>query len=89
MERFYRLWRMDAVEPAHALCLAQIWLRDSTNRGNGWLLSGAMCPTLAGVRMPATIAADFYVDRMLTQNRPNARDFAHPFFWGAFYLTGT
>lgn len=31
MERFYRLWRVEKLEPADALRQAQRWLRDTTN----------------------------------------------------------
>ena len=53
MERFYRLWRKDGVEPAHALRQAQIWLRDTTNREMAGYFQRDV-PTLAGVRMPAS-----------------------------------
>ena len=86
MERFYRLWRQDGLTPAEALCEAQCWLRDSTNREKAEYFKRDV-PALAGVRMPAEVAADLYVDRMLRQN-PDGRDFAHPFWWAAFSLTG-
>jgi CHAT domain-containing protein len=38
------------------------------------------------MRMPDTIAAEFFSD--VTARSPDARDFEHPFYWAAFYLTG-
>ncbi len=86
MERFYRLWRKEGLAPAEALRAAQIWLRDTTNREMAEYFKQDV-PALAGYRMPEAVAADLYVDRML-QADPNARQFAHPFWWAAFCLTG-
>jgi CHAT domain-containing protein len=86
MERFYRLWREDGLEPALALREAQIWLRDSTNREKAEYFRRDV-PALAGLRMPAAAAAALYVDYALRTD-PDARVFAHPFWWAAFSLTG-
>jgi CHAT domain-containing protein len=85
MERFYRLWRQDGLAPAEALRAAQIWLRDTTNRGKADYFKRDV-PALAGYRMPDRVAADFF--SQVTARRPADRDFAHPFWWAAFYLTG-
>jgi tetratricopeptide (TPR) repeat protein len=85
MERFYRLWRQDGLAPAEALRAAQIWLRDTTNRGKADYFKRDV-PALAGCRMPEMVAADFF--SQATARRPADRDFAHPFWWAAFYLTG-
>ena len=86
MERFYRLWREDGLEPALALRQAQIWLRDSTNREKAEYFRRDV-PALAGLRMPAAAAAELYVDYALRTDL-DARAFAHPFWWAAFSLTG-
>jgi CHAT domain-containing protein len=87
MERFYRLWREeDGRPPALALREAQRWLRDTTNREKADYFKRDV-PAIAGARMPELVAAELYVDRML-QQEPDARDFEHPFWWAAFYLTG-
>ena len=86
MERFYRLWREDRLTPVEALRRAQIWLRDSSNREMAAYFQ-ADVPALAGVRMPAEVAAELYVQRML-QADGDARPFAHPFHWAAFTMTG-
>ncbi len=86
MERFYRLWREDGLPPAEALRQAQIWLRDSTNREKAEYFRRDV-PALAGVRMPEMVAAELYVERML-QPDGDARQFAHPFHWAAFSMTG-
>ena len=85
MERFYRLWRQDGLAPAEALRAAQIWLRDTTNREKADYFKRDV-PALAGYRMPEMVAADFF--SQATARRPADRDFAHPFWWAAFYLTG-
>jgi CHAT domain-containing protein len=85
MERFYRLWRTDGLAPALALCEAQRWLRDTTNREKADYFRRDI-PTFSPDKMPEMIAADFF--SQATMRRPDGRDFAHPFWWAAFYLTG-
>ena len=85
MERFYRSWKEGHLPPATALRNAQRWLRDTTNRDKAEYFRRNV-PELDGVRMPKVVAADLYVDRML--RNPDARDYAHPFWWAAFCLTG-
>lgn len=85
MERFYRLWREDGLNPALALREAQRWLRDTTNWEKAEYFKRDV-PVLSATRMPETVAIDLYVDRMQTE--PDARPFTHPFWWAAFYLTG-
>ena len=90
MERFYRLWREDGVAPALALREAQRWLRDTTNREKAAYF-GQDDPELlelAGLRMPQMIAADFFSRTFSDAQGLEARTFAHPFWWAAFYLTG-
>lgn len=85
MERFYRLWQQEGLPPAVALRQAQCWLRDTTNREKADYFRRDV-PALAGTRMPVGAAADLYVDCML--RHPDARDYADPIYWAAFYLTG-
>jgi CHAT domain-containing protein len=85
MERFYRLWREERLEPPEALRRAQIWLRDTTNREKADTFRRDV-PALSAGKMPEMIAADFF--SQAAARRPADRDFAHPFWWAAFYLTG-
>ena len=85
MERFYRLWRTDGLAPALALREAQRWLRDTTNREKADYFRRDV-PALSAGRMPEMVAASFFNEA--TERRPGGRDFAHPFWWAAFYLTG-
>jgi len=85
MERFYRLWREDGLAPAQALRQAQQWMRDSTNREKAAYFRRDM-PWLSAARIPASVAAGFF-NRVMSR-RLDARDYAHPFWWAAFYLTG-
>jgi CHAT domain-containing protein len=90
MERFYRLWRQDGLAPVLALREAQRWLRDTTNREKAAYF-GQDDPELlelAGLRMPQMIAADFFSRTFSDAEGLEARTFAHPFWWAAFYLTG-
>ena len=80
------------LEPALALREAQRWLRDTTNREKADYFKREM-PAVSGVKMPEIVAADllsqFWLFRPGKEPRqPNALDFAHPFWWAAFYLTG-
>jgi CHAT domain-containing protein len=86
MERFYRLWRAEGLAPAIALRDAQLWLRDTTNQEKADYFQREL-PAGAGDRMPAAVAAGLYVDTALRVD-PEARAFSHPFWWGAFAMTG-
>ena len=85
MSRFYHLWRQDGLAPAQALRAAQCWVRDTTNREKAAYFRREL-PTRSALKMPAGIAHDFF--EKLRDRRPDARDFEHPFWWAAFYLTG-
>ena len=62
---FYRQWREEGLAPTLALREAQRWLRDTTNREKA-VYFGQDDPELlellelAGLRMPATVAAGFF-----------------------------
>lgn len=84
IERFYRLWRREGLPPAEALRSAQRWLRDATNRD---LVDYFKRDLPSGARMPEMVAAEFLEDRFFEPD-PNARPFAHPYWWAAFTMTG-
>ena len=86
MERFYRHWREDGLQPADALRRAQIWLRDATNEEMVAYFEQDVQPMLSE-RMPAAVAADFAF-RRVSKRAPDVREFAHPFWWAAFTMTG-
>jgi CHAT domain-containing protein len=86
MVRFYHYWREDDLEPVYALRAAQRWVRDTTN-GEKAAYFGQFVPS-PGHRMAGTVAAEFFNTALLSQDGLEARSFAHPFWWGAFYLTG-
>ena len=85
MEHFYRCWREDNLSPAQALRAAQRWLRDTTNSQKAEYFK-RYSPALSGMRMPETAAVEFFNKAM--SRGLDRRNFAHPFWWAAFYLTG-
>jgi CHAT domain-containing protein/TPR repeat protein len=87
MERFYAGWRNDNLSPAEALQSAQQWLRDSTNKEKADYFK-RNSPELADkLRAPESEAIAFFTEAM--SQHMDHRDFVHPFWWGAFYLTGS
>lgn len=84
MEHFYRQHLREDLHPAVALRQAQRWLRDTTNAEKAAyfesLLSESGCDTASDVW------DTLYKTMVLA--KPNARDFAHPFYWAAFTYTG-
>lgn len=86
MVRFYQCWRIDKCEPAHALNVAQRWMRDTTNGEKaGYFEQFAFDPT---ERLPTDVAEEFMYAAMLHEDGPEGRPFASPYWWAAFYLTG-
>ena len=83
--RFYDLWRKDELDPREALRQAQQWVRDSTN-GEKVAYFKDFLPEASPNRMAAE-TADFLYKQFILQ-RPEARDFAHPFHWAAFSYVG-
>jgi CHAT domain-containing protein/tetratricopeptide (TPR) repeat protein len=85
MEHFYRRWREDELSPAEALRAAQRWVRDTTNREKAEYCQrdGA---ALSRTRMPEDADVTFFTEAM--SRDLDGRDFAHPFWWAAFYFTG-
>jgi CHAT domain-containing protein len=92
MSRYYSLWlAADGTReamPAHtALRLAQIWVRDTTNREKAEFFR-AQIPELRedSGRMAAEAArAGFAWARM---HDPDERSHADPYHWAAFHYTG-
>lgn len=85
MEHFYHLWRKEVQQPCIALRNAQQWLRDTTNQEKGEYFKRYISE-MAGTRMPEPAAATLYSSVMIQM--PDSRDFEHPYYWAAFYLTG-
>ena len=83
--RFYDLWREDGLESTAALHQAQRWVRDSTNREKVAYFQDFL-PEASPNRMAAE-TADFLYKQFILE-RPEARDFAHPFHWAAFSYVG-
>ena len=89
MEYFYAGWRKkggNKLSPAQALRAAQIWLRDTTNKEKADYFKRYSHELSTKLRMPEADAIKLYGDFM--SRYPDARDFTHPFWWAAFYLTG-
>jgi CHAT domain-containing protein/tetratricopeptide (TPR) repeat protein len=87
MQRFYAGWRNDNLSPAEALQFAQQWLRDSTNKEKADYFK-RNSPELADkLRAPEAEAIAFFTEAM--SRHMDRREFAHPFWWAAFYLTGS
>lgn len=85
MERFYRLWQEEKLPQAQALRAAQRWVRDTTNREKAEYFK-RYSPELSGARMPEDIAIELFTQAM--SRDLDRRDFEHPYWWAAFYLTG-
>jgi len=85
MARFYDLWREGGRAPSQALRQAQVWLRDSINAEKEAFFRQAL-PELAATRMAEQTARAAFWDAVT--RRPEARDFAHPFYWAAFVCLG-
>ena len=86
MERFYRLWREEGLQPALALREAQRWLRDTTNQQKAEYFARDISALTGAMKMPEEVAADFF--SQVLSREPKACSFQHPFWWAAFYLTG-
>jgi CHAT domain-containing protein/tetratricopeptide (TPR) repeat protein len=85
MARFYDLWRKENLELPEALGQAQQWVRDTTN-GEKVAYFKNLLPEFSTSKMAADTADALY--KQVIRKRPDARDFAHPFYWAAFTYTG-
>ncbi|MFP8882952.1 CHAT domain-containing protein [Streptomyces mangrovi] len=80
--RFYQLWRAGGLSPPAALCAAQRWLRDTTNREKAH--------DLAPVAALAPGDDDLAVlVRALRLRDPEARPYLHPADWAALGYHGS
>jgi CHAT domain-containing protein len=85
---FYSLWRQGAPDPAQALRGAQIWMRDTTNGEKAQAAAEALqgLPRPGSPGWPPETARAILAE--LRPRNPEARDFSHPFHWGAFHYVG-
>lgn len=79
MDSFYGLHLEGDLEPARALREAQRWLRDAT---------AAELAAQLRSRAASEWGSASGAWRSLVARDPNEKPFAHPFFWGAFTVTG-
>ena len=92
MARFYRQWHIDGHTPAMALQKAQLWMRDTTNDEKLQYFQ-QLDPALTD-KMPDSTVRTFYkavrtfCQELGWRDDLDVRDFAHPVWWAAFYLTG-
>jgi CHAT domain-containing protein/predicted LPLAT superfamily acyltransferase len=85
MEHFYQAHLHDHVPPAAALRQAQRWLRDLTADDLRQRFA-AEREALLTTRMPGEVVSTQY--RRFAALDPDARPFAHPFYWAAFTFSG-
>ena len=83
--RFYDLWCKDELDPIEALRQAQQWVRDTTNGQKAVYFKDIVLAS-APNQMAVKTADAFY--KQLILQRPEAKDFAHPFHWAAFSYVG-
>lgn len=83
---FYHLWQEERLEPAVALQQAQQWLRDRTNAERVAFFREAMESGGVQSRLPPKIARTFFHHSFVYELA--SRQYEHPFWWAAFYLTG-
>jgi CHAT domain-containing protein len=83
--RFYTLWQEENPEPAAALCLAQQWVRDTTN-GEKLAYFKSLMQKSSISKIPNSTVD--YLYKTLILSPPGDRDFAHPFHWAAFSYVG-
>jgi CHAT domain-containing protein len=85
MEQFYQTHLHDHVPPAAALRQAQRWLRDLTadHLRQRFAAEGEVLLT---TRMLGEVVSKQY--RRFATLDPDARPFAHPFYWAAFTFSG-
>jgi CHAT domain-containing protein len=88
MVKFYTLHLKDGLAPAHALCNAQLWLRDITNAELSELFDfyRQQSADRPHMRMIYTMAQTKF--REYTLAEPNERPFASPYYWAPFVLYG-
>ncbi|MEV1117202.1 CHAT domain-containing protein [Actinosynnema sp. NPDC049800] len=75
MAKFHACWRSECTEPAAALQVARNWLRDSTNAD-------------FADEFPDLVAVPPGLGRLGHRLWAGTRPYAHPYYWGSFFLTG-
>lgn len=83
--RFYDYWREEGLDIDQSLRKAQQWVRDTTNNEKSTYFESQI-PALTTTRMTPETANMLY--ESLAFKDPDARDFAHPYFWSAFSYFG-
>jgi len=86
MERFYQLHLQEGEDIPVALRHVQIWLRDVTADQLAERFADEEEALLAPTRIPIEIASKYYKD--YTNQDPERRPFAHPYYWAAFTSSG-
>ena len=89
--RFYDFWQGEELPPAEALCRAQRWVRDTTNREKADYFHAFLPEFAVGEEVPtgkaSRAAADDLYGTLMGQNLEQY-EFAHPYYWAAFGFTG-
>ena len=85
LSRFYSLWRTEGLEASQSLRQAQQWVRDTTNGEKATYFKGLLLAESASQQIKNTAS---YLYKSLILLDPDARAFAHPFYWAAFSYTG-
>jgi CHAT domain-containing protein len=82
MERLYKNLLEEGIEPVQALREAQFWLRDATAAEISAYYQQHLVP-----RMSQSDALQAFIDLMM-HAVPQAKPYAHPFYWAAFMFSG-
>ncbi len=86
MARFFELWREEGMALWEALRQAQVWLRDSTAGDLTDPFAQMLDLMPATKQWPREVVEAFYDEVALRD--PQARPFAHPYYWAGFGYTG-
>jgi CHAT domain-containing protein/tetratricopeptide (TPR) repeat protein len=90
MERFYRLWREDGMEPAEALRQAQMWLRDTTNEQKREYFVAAWFNNAVDTGLNQDVDIEFQMRSLLASwaKTQDDHEYAHPIHWAGFAYVG-
>ena len=85
MVRFYDNWRNQQMEPAHALRMAQLWMRQTSDEEKERYLQ----VHLQNDAMPNAVSvSERHIGFPLDNEERTDTSFAHPYYWAAFTYTG-